>query len=96
LNVVGSNKNGVGMKTDSSINYVAQNTSCYNDINYQDVQTQYLDSQANARGVDNIDCNLTTPDEVTEILHEAWSIESKSEIISSKINTVVPAITPEL
>ncbi|MDZ4097290.1 MAG: hypothetical protein U1E13_01180, partial [Methylophilaceae bacterium] len=58
INLTGT---GVGIRADSAVNYVAQNTSCNNDINYQSVAAQYLDSQANARGVDNVDCNLKTP-----------------------------------
>ncbi len=88
VNQVTAAMGGVGIVADSSVNYVAQNTSCNNDINFQGVAPAYLDSQANARGVDNIDCSLTTPDEVTHILQETWSIESKAEIISSKIDTL--------
>ena len=88
--VITAAMHGVGIVADSSVNYVAQNTSCNNDLNFQGVEPAYLDSQANARGVDNVDCSLTTADEVSQILKEAWSIESKTEVISSKIDTFTP------
>ncbi len=96
LNRVGENASGIGIAVDSSVNYVAHNTSCNNDINYQHVDSAYVSSQANARGVANVDCSLTSPDEVAQIANEAWSIESKTEIISSKIDIIVPALDPEL
>ncbi|MDZ4099214.1 MAG: hypothetical protein U1E13_11040, partial [Methylophilaceae bacterium] len=87
---------GVGIRADSSVNYVAQNTSCDNNTNFQGVANQYLDSQANARGVDNVDCSLTKPDQITQILNETWSIESKAEVISSKLDTIGGGSTNEL
>ena len=88
LNQTGESPSGTGIAVDSSANYVAQNTSCNNDINYQYVDGAYVSSQANARGVANVDCSLTTSDEVTQIKQETWSIESKAEIISSKIDFI--------
>lgn len=121
---------GVGIRANSSANYVAANTCCNNNISYELVSPEYITSQANARGVYNIDCANGTLDEVKEILNqtaplsgqiseiqsqvfemqnqvsnlqdnvttinntvnliseESWSIESKAEAISDKIDLV--------
>ncbi|MDZ4098444.1 MAG: hypothetical protein U1E13_07045, partial [Methylophilaceae bacterium] len=89
-------ENGIGIRASSTGNYVAENTCCKNDVNYQLVASEYIVSQENARGVDNIDCSITTTDKASLILQETWSIESKAEVISSKIDTITPAIQPEL
>ncbi len=70
--------NGVGIKADSTQNYIAENLSCHNDVNYQDVETKYLASQENARGVYNIDCSRTEPDEIN-------LIESKLDLLISSL-----------
>ncbi|MDZ4123751.1 MAG: hypothetical protein U1E02_06190, partial [Hydrogenophaga sp.] len=49
---------GIGIKADSSWNYVAQNTSCFNNTNYEYVAAAFIASQADAQGVDNVDGNL--------------------------------------
>lgn len=84
---------GTGIFASSLANYVAQNLSYNNDINYLDVLQSYITSQANDRGVYNINTNLTTPDSVVTINNnvnlmppEQWSIESKCEVISSKLD----------
>lgn len=93
---------GEGIHANSSQNYVAANTATDNDINYQAVASQYITSQANARGVYNIDTSLTTPDMVntltpdtSAILETQWSIESKAEAISSKIDPLQPTLTTD-
>lgn len=80
-------QSGIGIAANSTLNYTAANTSCDNDINYNGVASAYLDSQANARGVDNVDCSLSNIDDIAIISQETWSIESKTEVISSKLTT---------
>ncbi len=96
---------GIGIRVPSTTNYVAQNTSCDNDTNYASVDTLFLKSQANARGVANVDCSLANiPEPITAdfsttytmlaaVSKETWSIESKAEVISSKID-FIPAQQP--
>ncbi len=104
VNGVTNTATGVGIKIDSSANYVAQNISCNNDVNFENIAPSYITSQANARGVYNINCLSDVPDTVevtnstidTTVVPELWSIESKAEVISSKIDTVPGALTPEL
>ena len=91
---------GIGISVPSATNYVAQNTSCDNDTNYSSVDTLFLKSQSNARGVANVDCSLinipepiiadfsTTYTMLAAISKETWSIESKAEVISSKIDFI--------
>ncbi len=94
VNGVTNTATGVGISIDSSKNYVAQNTSCNNDINFENIAPSYITSQANARGVYNINCSSDVPDTVelinstidTTVVPELWSIESKAEVISSKID----------
>lgn len=79
----------IGIRADSSVNYIAANTADNNDNNYQDVASDYITSQANARGVYNIDTALNTPDSVETanfVAGSNWSIESKCELISSQID----------
>jgi len=104
-NVTSGGTAGVGIFANSNLNYVAQNTSCSNDLNYSLVDTLFLGSQANARGVDNVDyslpnkSNVITTDfsgtytTIAAIINENWSIESKCEVISDKI-TLIPAQLP--
>jgi hypothetical protein len=68
---------GVGIKAHSSaqnvafftlpINIVAENISSDNNINYQDVASEYITSQANMRSIYNVDTASTTPDDVLQI-----------------------------
>ncbi|MDZ4099741.1 MAG: hypothetical protein U1E13_13745, partial [Methylophilaceae bacterium] len=100
-NVTTANISGVGIKVNSTNNYVAHNTACGNDINYALVNPLFLGSQANARGAaTNVDCSLsnvaeqevvdfsTTYSMLTAVAVESWSIESKAEVISSKIDFI--------
>jgi hypothetical protein len=69
-------RNSVGIFADSSAHYVAENFSCNNGFfNYSLVEQPFIASQANARGVDNIDCSLTNPDTV--------------EVINSKVDILL-------
>ncbi|PKN03655.1 hypothetical protein CVU75_01095 [Candidatus Dependentiae bacterium HGW-Dependentiae-1] len=100
-NVTTASISGVGIKVNSAKNYVAHNTACGNDINYALVNPLFLGSQANALGaVTNIDCSLpnipepevvdfsTTYSMLATVTNENWSIESKAEVISSKIDFI--------
>lgn len=98
--VTNADVSGIGISVSSTTNYVAQNTSCDNDINYASVDPLFLKSQANARGVANVDCSLsnipepiiadfsTTYTMLAAVAQETWSIESKAEVISSKIDFI--------
>ncbi len=103
-----------GIFADSAQNYIAQNYSCNTTpqqdfpptiFNYSLVDSLFLGSQANALGVDNIDCQLpNTPippvidftgtyTTIAAISQETWSIESKCELISSNVS-LIPAQLP--
>ncbi len=79
---------GIGIRADSAENYVAQNTAYNNDTNFQDISSSYLDSQANARGVDNIDAHLTTSDIVVTINTQVNPLVSENVPIKNNINQV--------
>jgi parallel beta-helix repeat protein len=106
-NIKTASATGVGIDASSGLNTVIQNNSSDNDTNYFNVAL--LSSRANSRGVENIDSSMCTADQITQIQdslatlvlnastnQETWSIESKCECISSKIDTLPPLILPEL
>jgi parallel beta-helix repeat protein len=64
LAIVGDVANGIGLSISTTLNYVASNVAYDCDTAFAGIPTQFIDSQANARGVDNIDTDLTTPDEI--------------------------------
>lgn len=100
IGVTAGGSAGVGIFAESTVNYVAENTACSNDKNYSRVDALFLGSQANARGVANIDCSLpNTPNfieadfsgtytTIAAIIIETWSIESKCEVISDKLVSI--------
>jgi parallel beta-helix repeat protein len=81
--VTTSNNVGVGVFVNQSNSYVASNV-CYDcDSSFTGVSPQFIDSQANARGVDNIDTNLTTPDQIEVISNDQLPpIESQVDLLS--------------
>ena len=85
--VTGYDAQGIGIMAPNR--YVASNL-CYDcDISFSGVPTQFIDSQANARGVDNIDTNLTTPDTVTVIQHDQLPmIESQLDGLYAPLFTI--------
>lgn len=109
-----SGERTVGIFADSTQNYIAQNYACNTTpqqsfpptiFNYSLVDSLFLGSQANALGVDNVDCQLpntpiphvidftTTYTTIAAISQETWSIESKCELISSNVS-LIPAQLP--
>jgi parallel beta-helix repeat protein len=72
-----SSLDGDGVGICASNRYVASNVAYDCDSAFIGVSTEFIDSQANARGVDNIDTNLTTSDSVPLIVDQAYTIESK-------------------
>lgn len=74
--------NAVGISVNSSDNFVAKNYVALSDVSYDTtVATQYVTSQANARGAYNIAAAQQTPDTV--------------EVINSKIDIPAPcSLTP--
>ncbi len=100
IGVTAGGNAGVGIFAESTVNYVAQNTACSNDKNYSRVDALFLGSQANARGVANVDCSLpNTPNSIeadfsgtyttiAAIITETWSIESKCEVVSDKLVSI--------
>ncbi len=107
-------ESAVGIFADSTQNYIAQNYACNSTpqqsfpptiFNYSLVDSLFLGSQANALGVDNVDCQLpntpippfidftTTYTTIAAISQETWSIESKCELISSNVS-LIPAQLP--
>ncbi|MDZ4097269.1 MAG: hypothetical protein U1E13_01075, partial [Methylophilaceae bacterium] len=89
------NGDGVGIRANSLTNYVAANTSCNNDIAYELVSSDYITSQANARGVYNIDCADETLDQVKQTLDYVEPIALQTQQISiavQSINNKIPLI----
>jgi parallel beta-helix repeat protein len=106
LAIVGEVANGIGLSISTTLNYVASNVAYDCDISFAGVPTQFIDSQANARGVDNIDTNLSTPDIVTVMYEDQlptiesqldglyvslFTIESKLDILAQCEPTSVTA-----
>lgn len=86
ITVVGEVANGVGLKTTTTNQYIASNTAYDCDISFDGVSTQYIDSQANARGVDNIDTNLTTLDQIESIYNDQLpTIESQVDSLNYSV-----------
>ena len=84
--VTGYGAQGIGIMAPNR--YVASNL-CYDcDSGFAGVPIQFIDSQANARGVDNIDTNLTTPDTVSLIADQVSTIESKVDVLYQDSFTV--------
>jgi len=77
---------GVGIRADSNTNYVAANTCCNNDIAYELVSPEYITSQANARGIYNVDCTDFTPDQVIEILNQIVPLSSQVTAMSEQVS----------
>jgi len=69
--------------------YVADNVVHDSDIPFAGILTEFIDSQANARGVDNIDTSLTTPDTIA-VMHDDQlpTIESQLDLVSDNVFTV--------
>ncbi len=107
LNCNASGNGNYGFYNDDTYqrNRFYNNSSCFNGAGqFFGVSIAPVESPYNARGFDNVDCTLTTPDTVevinsaidTVVVPELWSIESKAEVISSKIDLMLPAVHPEL
>lgn len=90
---------GVGISADSSANYVAGNTAYKNDLNFAQVASSYITSQANDRGVYNINTDMTTADaievvntNIATINNNAQTIESTMDVVESKIASIEPLV----
>lgn len=84
--------NGIGLSLSTTLNYVANNTVYDCDISFDGVPTQFIDSQANARGVDNIDTNLTTLDQIEVASDTLTLVENKIDLVNNNslsIQTIV-------
>jgi parallel beta-helix repeat protein len=86
-NIVTSNSRGQGVFINQASSYVASNVAYDCDSSFTGVPTEFIDSQANARGVDNIDTNLTTPDQV----EVAGAIVT---VIESQVDALVSSVAP--
>ena len=93
LAMVGDLANGIGLSSTTTLNYVASNL-CYDcDSGFAGVPIQFIDSQANARGVDNVDTNLTTLDQIEAIYNDQLSpIENQVDGLLPVSNSSVLAV----
>jgi parallel beta-helix repeat protein len=88
LAIVGDVANGIGLSISTTLNYVASNVAYDCDSAFAGVPMQFITSQANTRGVYNIDTNLTTPDTVSLIVDQVSTIESKIDVLYQDSFTV--------
>jgi parallel beta-helix repeat protein len=93
LAIVGDVANGIGLSISTTLNYVASNVAYDCDSGFAGVPLQFIDSQANARGVDNIDTNLTTPDQIEAIYNDQLPlIENQVDALLLLSNSSVSAV----
>lgn len=85
---------GVGVYTPNC--YIAKNTAYECDLSFAGVSSDYLTSQANARGVYNIDASLTTLDKVEALYDTSLPIiESQVDVLTtlSSIESIVDVLS---
>jgi hypothetical protein len=87
-----SNALGIGIRAQSTTNYIAENVSSANDTNFQDIASSYRTSPANTRGVYNTDTNLSDPDTIVTINATVNAIFTQDQTITSKLDTVASSI----
>jgi parallel beta-helix repeat protein len=95
--VTTSSGRGQGVFVNQASSYIASNL-CYDcDSSFTGVPSEFITSQANARGVYNIDTNLTTPDQIEEIHTDQLPfIESQVDALPAQFSALESVVDSQL